>query len=315
MAFFKLPWRSSGGQEAPPPTRRSRRAPPPESVDALRRRARHRLIGAAVLLALGVVGFPLLFDTQPRPGLVDVPITIPDRDHAPALVMPAAPAASASGSGSAKAGDKATNEAATAKLKDAESNNAKSTVAGLDANEELVAPKAPPAAAAPSKPEKPEPAESAKPKEAAARPERKVSEPAAHTASAPPPGVSISPEKPASARARAAADSARARALLNGRPAPEPATLASAAGSATASANSKSERYVVQVGAFADMDKAQEVRQKLEQSGMKTFVQTIDTSQGKRHRVRVGPFASRADADRAAGRVKTLSLPASVLTL
>jgi DedD protein len=33
----------------------------------MRRRARHRLIGAAVLVLIGVVGFPLLFDTQPRP--------------------------------------------------------------------------------------------------------------------------------------------------------------------------------------------------------------------------------------------------------
>jgi DedD protein len=31
--------------------------------------------------------------------------------------------------------------------------------------------------------------------------------------------------------------------------------------------------------------------------------------------VRVGPFASRAEADKAAARVKGLALPASVLTL
>ncbi len=41
--------------------------PQSESVDDMRRRARHRLIGAAVLVALGVIGFPILFDTQPRP--------------------------------------------------------------------------------------------------------------------------------------------------------------------------------------------------------------------------------------------------------
>ena len=33
----------------------------PESVEAMRTRARHRLIGASVLVVLGVIGFPLLF--------------------------------------------------------------------------------------------------------------------------------------------------------------------------------------------------------------------------------------------------------------
>ncbi|RJP64037.1 MAG: SPOR domain-containing protein, partial [Comamonadaceae bacterium] len=51
--------------------------PPPQSIEAVRRRARHRLIGACVLVLLGVVGFPLLFDTQPRPIPVDIPIEIP----------------------------------------------------------------------------------------------------------------------------------------------------------------------------------------------------------------------------------------------
>ena len=54
----------------------------------MRRRARHRLIGAAVLVLLGVVGFPILFDTQPRPIQVDIPIEIPDRNKAVPLVVP-----------------------------------------------------------------------------------------------------------------------------------------------------------------------------------------------------------------------------------
>ena len=60
---------------------------PGESVEVMRRRARHRLIGAVVLVLAGVVGFPL-FDTQPRPVAVDIPIEIPDRNK----VKPLAPA-------------------------------------------------------------------------------------------------------------------------------------------------------------------------------------------------------------------------------
>jgi DedD protein len=70
-------------------------ASPAESIEVMRRRARHRLIGAAVLVLVGVVGFPLLFDTQPRPVAVDIPIEIPDRNKVqPLPPLPAAPAAS-----------------------------------------------------------------------------------------------------------------------------------------------------------------------------------------------------------------------------
>jgi DedD protein len=50
-----------------------------ESVEVIRKRAKHRLLGAAVLVLAGVVGFPLVFDGQPRPISVDIPIEIPDK--------------------------------------------------------------------------------------------------------------------------------------------------------------------------------------------------------------------------------------------
>lgn len=59
----------------------------------MRRRARHRLIGAAVLVLLGVIGFPLLFDTQPRPIPVDIPIVIPAKNAQTPLPAPKAASA------------------------------------------------------------------------------------------------------------------------------------------------------------------------------------------------------------------------------
>lgn len=67
----------------------------PDDVQQLRIRARRRLIGAAVLVAVGVIGFPMIFETQPRPIPVDLPIEIPKKDAAPALAVPAAPVAEA----------------------------------------------------------------------------------------------------------------------------------------------------------------------------------------------------------------------------
>ena len=81
-------FKSRSGSQGNPST------PPPQSIDAVRRRARHRLIGASVLVLLGVVGFPLLFDTQPRPISVDIPIEIPAKSTpAPAVKPPATAAA------------------------------------------------------------------------------------------------------------------------------------------------------------------------------------------------------------------------------
>lgn len=73
---------------------------PTRSVDSAddlamaRTRARRRLMGAAVLVMAGVIGFPLVFETQPRPVPVDIPIEIPRKDGAPALNMPPARVAS-----------------------------------------------------------------------------------------------------------------------------------------------------------------------------------------------------------------------------
>ncbi|OYV01821.1 MAG: sporulation protein, partial [Burkholderiales bacterium PBB5] len=80
-------------RQSPPP---AEPAPTPDAVSAARTRARRRLIGATVLLGLGIVGFPLLFETQPRPIPVDIPIEVPRKDGLPPVAMPA-PMASAPG--------------------------------------------------------------------------------------------------------------------------------------------------------------------------------------------------------------------------
>ncbi len=61
---------------------------PMETAESLRTRAKRRLIGALILVLTAVIGFPLLFDTQPRPVLVDVPIEIPDKAKVKPLTPP-----------------------------------------------------------------------------------------------------------------------------------------------------------------------------------------------------------------------------------
>ena len=272
MAFFKF---RKGGDESPA-------APPqPESVEALRRRARHRLIGAAVLVLLGVIGFPLLFDTQPRPVAVDIPIEIPDRNKARPLPAPAPARTAASAGGTAPASAGSAVVAAAPALPPAAPAARPPVVAG-------------PVSAAPEP--RPQPTDTkAAPAEAKAPVEPK-----------PAPVATARPAAPASAEAKvspAPADSARAQALLEGKPVQASAQEA------------EDGRFVVQVGAFADAAKARETRLKVERAGLKTYTHVAETKDGKRIRVRVGPFATRAEADKAAGRIKELDLPAAILTL
>ena len=254
-------------------------APQPESMDVVRRRAKHRLIGSAVLVLAGVVGFPLLFDTQPRPIAVDIPIEIPGKNTVKPLVMPIAPSQSAAAS-PAKTSSAAAATAATV-----------AAASSLAAKEEIVTEKAPitslvvaavPVPTAPAAPKKEAKSELKPEPKPEAKPETK-------------------PEPKPAAKAD---DGARAKALLSGQ-----------APAASASAAPAEGRMVVQVGAFADADKAKEVRQKLEKAGLKTYTQVAETKDGKRIRVRVGPFATKDEADKAASKIKTLDLPAAILTL
>lgn len=237
MALFKL---RKGRDEPPVPVA------PAQTVEAMRRRAMHRLIGAAILVLAGVIGFPALFDNQPRPIPVDLPIVIPDKANVPALVAPAATVVNAASSPPAAPAP---------------------------------APVVPPAVVV----EAPRPS----PPVVAAKPA---------PASADVPAV---PNKPVPTRVD---DAGKARDLLEGK---EPGSKAVAAEG----------RFIVQVGAFADADKVREVRQKVEALGLKTYTQVIDTKDGSRTRVRVGPFTDKAEATRTAEKIRKLGVPASILSL
>lgn len=110
----------------------------PQSIEAVRRRARHRLIGTAILVTLGAVGFSLLFDTQPRPMSADIPIVIPAKTPASALVRSEAPAST---------------EAAVVSEKAAQVPTTVSARESLDDREEVVVSASPKAAAPVVKPE------------------------------------------------------------------------------------------------------------------------------------------------------------------
>ncbi|MDO5692944.1 MAG: SPOR domain-containing protein [Pseudomonadota bacterium] len=310
MAFFKF---RQHGQPEPEPAERGRArgkasaapapAPAPDSIESMRRRARNRLLGAAVLVLLAIIGFPLLFDTQPRPVAVNAPIVIPDRDQVAPLRIPELVSADAS------LGER--EEVVT------------SGAAAPAARPPVAVPTPPPARD--TRPEPPAPgadearAQATQAEQAAARARREEEaraqreEERARAAQARRDEEQARREQQARAKREAEQraqreEAARARALLEGR---SPA----AAQPAATTAAPQGGRFIVQVGAFADDAAVREARQKVERAGLRTYTQVVNTKDGPRTRVRVGPFGSREEADKAAATLKKAGLAGAVLSL
>lgn len=237
-----------------------------EFVRDARTRARRRLIGAALLLGLGIIGFPLLFETQPRPVAVDIPIEIPSREAVAPLQSPA-----------------------SRPVRSAQTAPAKPLVEGA-------VPTGPASMAGALEPA-PRAAEATSPKPEPKPEPEPVSKPPAETKPVESPRVvEAKPPRP---------------------PETKPAEAKPAAKPAEAEKNGATDdgRFVVQIGAFAEASSAREARMKVEGMGLKTYTQVIESDTGRRIRVRIGPYATKAEADKAATRVKANGLQAAVLKL
>lgn len=248
-------------------------------VQQLRVRARRRLIGAAVLVGLGVIGFPLVFETQPRPIPVDLPIDIPRKEGAAPLPIPAAPVP-------APEAQPATRPAAPPVV--IQEPVAEAKPAQAQAREEILPRSSAPAQAASEARPQPKAETKVEPK-LVAKPE-----PRKEVAAQPAASKATNESRDASGSKEAA----RVQALLEGKK-PEAAPG----------------RYIVQVGAYADSKAAQEARMKVERQGIKTYTQAVDTAEGQRIRVRVGPFPSREEADKVAAKLRSGGLSTAVLSL
>lgn len=79
-----------------------------------------------------------------------------------------------------------------------------------------------------------------------------------------------------------------------------------------ATAPSGNGAYAINIGLYAQPANAQRVLATLREAGVRTMVQELDMPNGKRTRVRAGPFANRAQADAAAARIRAAGLEAVV---
>lgn len=259
-----------------------------------KKRARRRLVGAVVLGLAAAVILPLVLDSEPRQTITDVQIEIPPRDAplppkagdaagsaASDPVPPAtpggpppAPANETSAAGQAQAPQHAPA---------AGSAEAPAIAAAPAARPTEVPPEAPAASRPPKAAETPAKAAGAPPK--ATEVPSKATEKPARTA-----------EKPATAKAEASrhADASKP--------------------SAHEGSKAAETRFALQVGAFANAGSARAQADQVRKAGVRTYTETVQTAQGARTRVRVGPFPTREAAEQARAKLQLAGIASTVVT-
>lgn len=296
---------------------------------AEKKKARHRLVGAIALCLVAAVVVPMLLESEPRTGLRSLPMTVeaaanstradqpwirpPVADEAARSVMPdqvvmleegAAGQPAASGQGAPRApGDQP-----SVNLPDL------SARTGQD----------PEASAAPAvPPSSPQPARAAASDTAAgrgraaagqdaanpARPARPATSPSGNTAQRPANAPLPKPLPMAQGGGQSDADS-------------RPDVLArlidqvdSGSNAARPTARQQSRRFLVQVGAYSNVKSARAAVDRVAKAGFNAYQETVKTSNGDWIRVRVGPFASREDAEQAQQALKRAGVTAALIAL
>lgn len=176
----------------------------------------------------------------------------------------------------------------------ASSSGSVSAAAGLGQQEEIIDPEPAPAIApAPVVAAAPQPAAEVGP---APKPEPQL-------LPKPEPEPKSKPEpKPEPRPAVKADEAARARAILEGRV-------------VAAAPDQASSKFALQIAALTTQEKVDELQLKLRNAGIKSYSQKVATKSGSPVRVRVGPFASRDEAEKMHAKLVKLGFGGTIVPL
>lgn len=83
----------------------------------------------------------------------------------------------------------------------------------------------------------------------------------------------------------------------------------------TAATAPKAGKFAVQAAAPASETAARELVERLKKGGFTTYTETVETKDGVRHRVRIGPYATREDAEKARARLKSQGINGNLVAL
>ena len=145
------------------------------------------------------------------------------------------------------------------------------------------------------------------------------SEPPGNAATPPPPPPPPVPQPAPQSRPQATPQSAP-QATLQSASAPQAAPQSASNGAQPATAArpgvagaAATEKFAVQVAALSSAAAAKELVGRLKKGGFGAYVEAVSTADGTLQRVRVGPFASRDEAQRAAEKLKAAGHKATVV--
>lgn len=240
----------------------------------IKKRARRRLIGAIFFFSVVAAVLPMIMDEAPKQSVQDVEIRIPGQDEKP-FAPQLAPLPE-----SKPLPEKAPVSAAPASVSEAT----------------IPAPVKPTARVLETTREAPEIKPAVKPVEKAEKPEKLVKPEKAAPKTPEKPATKAADKSPASEKSADKSEEAkRAAAILSGQ----------AAHGKTAD---KGGDYLVLIGAFSDEANVNILRKKLGELKIKVITEVLNTPQGKKTRVRAGPFPSKDAAEQALAKMRRIGV-------
>ena len=296
-----------GSKRSKTPAQSARRNSPVDPVLPEKKRARRRLIGALALVFAAVIGLPMLFDSEPKPLSEDISVQIPSKDKPlgansgdtvkPVIVtknnvvdpdpieeiisVPVSP--KDNGKGKLTAADSSMAVSATPKAIPVLPSSVTFKKDHVTSVKTEIKPDNKPDIRAEQKTD-------VKPVNPVIA---KVPAKVAYSGNVEESGTSVN-------KTEASEDAVRALSILEGK---APAKVADKVTSA----------YVVQVAALATQDKVNELQAKLKAANIKSYTQKVATTSGEKIRIRMGPFASKEEAEKARTKLSKLGLGGTLI--
>ncbi|HEY8101885.1 MAG TPA: SPOR domain-containing protein [Burkholderiaceae bacterium] len=264
---------------------------PVDPVLPEKKRARRRLVGAIALVLAAIIGLPMIFDSEPKPVADDITIQIPSKD-------------------------KPANKGSISNQPVIPSASKTAASASLDAKEEIVEPSnntgvataivtggaaVATAAAYKISDKKSEPVRPGTADKTAGKVQIAEIQPEAKQAQK----TNAKTESKAEPKSGASADQKSndvSKAKDKGKAVPVNADTSKVA------ADKNSGKFVLQVAALLTQEKINELQGKLKKAGFTTFTQKVATESGVSTRIRVGPYATKEEADKARAKLLKMGL-------
>jgi len=136
--------------------------------------------------------------------------------------------------------------------------------------------------------------------------------PSAPTSSRPSPSASTAPARPQSAQPPP--DGPSASAISPGENAAGTSPPRAGGAATPGAASPLPSRWLVQVGLFSKPENATTLVSRIKAMGLPAYTEAVDGGQGVRLRVRVGPFATRGEADQARARLSLNGIEAALVS-